>query len=159
MRELVIAATGHRPAKLGARRRLDELPVASVAYAFLATLRPDRVISGMARGWDLIVAEQCLRLKIPLVAAVPGSPHDQTAHWDYSDVSRYQHVLHQAAHVEIIPATVLNTAAYHARDRWMVDHAHMMLAAWNGSGSGTGYTVEYARGRGVAVCNLWDLLR
>lgn len=42
--------------------------------------------------------------------------------------------------------------AYHARNRWMVDHASLLVAFWDGHPrSGTGATVRYARRRGVEV--------
>jgi len=42
--------------------------------------------------------------------------------------------------------------AYHARNRWMVDRASLVVAFWDGDPrSGTGATVAYARRRGVAV--------
>jgi hypothetical protein len=42
--------------------------------------------------------------------------------------------------------------AYHARNRWIVDRASLVVAFWDGAPrSGTGATVAYARRRGVAV--------
>ncbi|NMC71808.1 MAG: DUF1273 domain-containing protein [Myxococcales bacterium] len=42
--------------------------------------------------------------------------------------------------------------AYHARNRWMVDRASLLVAFWDGEPrSGTGATVAYARRRGVPV--------
>ena len=40
------------------------------------------------------------------------------------------------------------------RDRYMVDHASLLIAAFDGSAGGTRYTVEYAMRRGLDVVDL-----
>ena len=44
---------------------------------------------------------------------------------------------------------------FHARDRWMVDHAAAVIAVFNGTPGGTGYTVDYAqkKNRDVVIIN------
>lgn len=154
---LVVAATGHRPGKLGLSQRIGaDFHIAAIARAFLMQLRPDTVVTGMARGWDMIVAEQCLRLRIPYVAAIPASRLEQTGGWTYTEVSKYHHLVNQAAE-HIIPGTIFNAAVAHERNRWMVDRAHLVVAMWNGSNSGTSNAINYAETRGVPVVNLWPL--
>jgi len=68
---LVIAATGHRPDKLGGygsdvHRRLVEL-----AARYLDLEQPTCVISGLALGWDLAFADAALLLGLPVHGAVP----------------------------------------------------------------------------------------
>ena len=40
------------------------------------------------------------------------------------------------------------------RDRYMVDHASLLIAAFDGSAGGTRYTVEYAMRRGLDIVDL-----
>ena len=44
------------------------------------------------------------------------------------------------------------------RDRYMVDHASLLIAAFDGSPGGTRYTVEYAMRRGLEIVDLPILL-
>ena len=51
--------------------------------------------------------------------------------------------------------TVLNETyapgCFHQRNRYMVDKADCVIAVWDGTPGGTGYTVAYAREKGVPV--------
>lgn len=50
-------------------------------------------------------------------------------------------------------ATLLGKAAYHARNRWMVDHAGLVIGFPRGDesvGGGTWYTLDYAARQGKA---------
>ena len=40
------------------------------------------------------------------------------------------------------------------RDRYMVDHASLLIAAFDGSAGGTRYTMEYAMRRGLTIVDL-----
>ncbi|MBQ9347268.1 MAG: DUF1273 domain-containing protein, partial [Oscillibacter sp.] len=40
------------------------------------------------------------------------------------------------------------------RDRYMVDHAALLIAAFNGTPGGTRYTLEYAMRRGLEIVDL-----
>ena len=46
--------------------------------------------------------------------------------------------------------------AFPARDRWMVDHAARVIAVFNGTPGGTGYTVDYAKSLGRKITMLDD---
>ena len=43
------------------------------------------------------------------------------------------------------------------RDRYMVDHAALLIAAFDGTAGGTRYTVEYAMRRRISIVDL-DIL-
>ena len=40
------------------------------------------------------------------------------------------------------------------RDRYLVDHASLLIAAFDGTSGGTRYTVEYALNQGLAIVDL-----
>ena len=42
-------------------------------------------------------------------------------------------------------------ACMQRRDRYMVDHAALLIAAFDGTAGGTRYTVEYALRRGIEI--------
>lgn len=158
---MILAATGHRPEKLGgygddARHELEAFAVRT-----LATLRVQQVISGMALGWDQAVAEACLFLGVPFIAAVPF--YGQDRRWPGSARERYLRLLGRAMRVEMLsavePASNGQAAKLlDARNRWMVDHAEQMLALWNGSLiGGTANCVAYAERRRKSVLNVWPL--
>ena len=45
-------------------------------------------------------------------------------------------------------------ACMQRRDRYMVDHASLLIAVFDGSPGGTQYTVQYAMGRGLDIVDL-----
>ena len=40
------------------------------------------------------------------------------------------------------------------RDRYMVDHSSLLIAAFDGTPGGTQYTMQYAMSRGVSIVDL-----
>ena len=68
MSNLIVGCTGHRPQKIP-NYNYDSLY--DLATKALETLKPDKVISGMALGWDTAMAQAALNLNIPVEAAIP----------------------------------------------------------------------------------------
>ena len=148
----VLAATGHRPDKLGGygddvSRRLQRL-----AFGYLQQERPERVIVGMALGWDQAVAEAALELGIPFTAAIPFE--GQERRWPPESRGRYARLIEHAAAVEIV-CDYPGAKAMQRRNEWMVDRADKILALWDGSWGGTFNCVQYARRVGRPIDNLW----
>jgi uncharacterized phage-like protein YoqJ len=141
----VVAFSGHRPDKL--------LTSANDVYrwllARLEAVKPSQAISGMALGTDTLGAIAALKLGIPLVAAVAFQGQDQ--HWPESDRKVYSKILARAADVTYVSGPGYNGWKYHARNQWMVDHADLVLAVWDGSSGGTKSCVEYALKKGVLI--------
>lgn len=148
----VIAATGHRPDKLGGHTNQVRLALGGLATEYLARERPDRVIVGMALGWDQAVAAASTILSIPFIAAVPFEGME--GRWPSEAQERYRWLLSMAERVEIISPHP-GARAYQARNEWMVDRATKMVALHDGSWGGTFNCVEYARKRRVPIDNLW----
>lgn len=67
---LVVAGTGHRPGAPGLVAGCD-IALESLASAAVTVLRPSRVISGFALGWDLALARAALATATPVTAALP----------------------------------------------------------------------------------------
>ena len=126
--------TGHRPAKLpwGYNERdprcvrLKERIADAVLLAYQEGYR--HFLCGMAQGCDLYFCEAVLALR-----------------------ERYPEVTVEAA----IPCPTQADAWPEAeRDRYMVDHSMLLIAAFDGTAGGTRYTVEYALRRGIEILDV-----
>lgn len=149
----IIAATGHRPDNLGGHSPRLDSDLRRLALWYFADKRPDAVISGMALGWDMAVAEAALELKIPLVAAIPFPL--QAAKWSEQDQRRHTGLVSLATHVETV-RPYFTPSVLQKRNEWMVDHASRLVALWDGTPSGTGNCVRYGLGK-IPMDNLWPV--
>ena len=130
---------------------LDQFARLSVAR--MLTDGATEIISGMAMGWDLAVAEACIDLGVPFIAALPFP--GQESLWPASEQERYRAALGRAAVVQYIGRMPLN-ALYHRRDRWIVDQSVKLWALCDGRPGGTFSTVLYAIQAGSKIEDLWD---
>lgn len=153
-----LAGTGHRPVKLlmaGLSEVAMELNLKLLAVDAIRRAEPAFVISGMAVGWDMALAEAAVETGCPLVAAVPFS--GQESRWPPAVRRRYAELLELAAVVAIIGGEGFHVWKMHARNRWMVDRSDAILALWNGDeAGGTAATIKYAGSVDAEIVNLWD---
>ena len=104
-------------------------------------------ISGMAIGVDMICAEVILDLKskypyITLECAIPCET--QANKWTEKYRDRYFSII-EMSDKETLLQTHYTADCMHKRNRYMVDNSDYVIAVWNGSPSGTGKTVLYAK--------------
>lgn len=122
---------------------------------WLRELKPEHVISGMALGWDQAVAIAAIKLNIPLVAAVPFQGQD--ARWPTSSQQLYRQILARAHHVNVISTGGYSHTAMQARNRWMVDHSHQLLALCHPARlGGSQHCLAYAHQRHVPITHCWN---
>ena len=162
---MILMGTGHRPDKLaGWRAGPNDSRTWQLRYAirdYLREQRPDRVISGMAQGFDLYLAFEALNAGIPLTAAQPTRDHG--ANWPADSIAKASlgRVLSRAKEIVSVGGgksfAELGPAAYHARNVWMLDHATHILACWDGSAGGTSACLmsNKRRARPLPVVNIW----
>ncbi len=110
-------------------------------------------ISGMAIGVDMYAAEIVLGLKasypgITLESAIPCE--SQAAKWSEALRDRYFDIASKCDKETLIQ-THYSPDCMDKRNRYMVDHADVLIAVWDGSPSGTGKTVRYAHQQGKSV--------
>lgn len=103
-------------------------------------------ISGMARGTDLYFAEEVLTLReknpdLSLECALPC--RTQSDSWPDVDQRRWRTVLDSANQTTLVQQNY-DRWCMHRRDRYLVDRASVILAAYNGTPGGTMYTLNYA---------------
>ena len=154
--------TGHRPTKLPwgfdesderciqlKKRILDAVETAcEEGYTHF--------ICGMAMGCDLYFAEAVLAAKerfpeLTLEAAIPCLT--QTDGWPEEQKARYQRIL-AACDYETVVQEHYSRDCMQRRNRYMVDHAALLIAVHDGLPGGTRSTVLYAMRQKLMVVNL-----
>ena len=138
---MILAATGHRPDKLGGYGAEAVARVDRCALAWLTTLEPSKVISGFALGWDQSVARAAIALSIPLVAALPGPW--QASKWPPASQAEWRRLIVAASEVVAATHGAYSSAAMQVRNEWMADRCDALLALWDGSPGGTANCLRY----------------
>jgi uncharacterized phage-like protein YoqJ len=150
---MIIAATGHRPNKLGGYNQKSFNKLYKIAYHWLKENKPTKCISGMALGWDQAFAAASLELGIPLIAAIPCK--NQDALWYLSNRNFYKKLLkHKLCNKIVVNNIPFQIWVMQKRNEWMVDHCDKVLAMWDGSTGGTFNCIKYAKAKNIEVINL-----
>jgi uncharacterized phage-like protein YoqJ len=110
-------------------------------------------ISGGALGMDMFAAEAVLELKekYPWIVLEMVSPFDaQAARWNDEYRMRHDRLF---ASADIVTATghEYTKACMFRRNRYLVENADLLLAAYDGQPGGTAMTVQYAIDVGIQV--------
>lgn len=151
---MIIAVTGHRPNKTGGYDWRSAHALMTLAREYLAEQKPDKVISGMALGWDTAVARAALFQNIPFIAAIPFAGQDRI--WPKKDREMYADLLQQATEVHTVSPGGYAGWKMQARNKFMVDHCDKLLVLWDGSSGGTANCIEYAEQQHKPYDNLWE---
>lgn len=147
----IVAFTGHRNYNGTANRKLLDI----VTQLYAEGARTFRI--GMAEGFDLYAGEAVLKLMgehndIILEAYIPWPTFSNR--FKPSDRSRYEAILCRT-HVVRYISTEYHKRVFHDRNDMLVDGADYLVAWWDGSPSGTGYTLGKARKNGCHILNLY----
>jgi uncharacterized phage-like protein YoqJ len=152
---MIVGVTGHRPDKLGGYDDSTTNRLMDLATEYLIDTRPNKVITGMALGWDQAVALACIRNGIPFIAAVPFEGQDKT--WPARAKERWRYLKEEATEVVVVsPGQGFSREAMFRRNRYIVDHSDRICALFSGERGGTHDCVYYARHSLKAVDNLWS---
>lgn len=146
-----VAFTGHRRYRGEADARLAR----TVEELYRAGFRT--FLSGMALGFDLAAAEAVLAFAqrcgdLKLVAAIPFP--GQAERYPAGERERYARLL-AAADERVTVSDRYDVHCYRRRNDFLVAHAAVVVAWYDGTPSGTGYTVARARRSGCRVIDLW----
>ena len=154
--------SGHRPNKLPwstresdprcveLKNRIHAAVDAAVAQGYT------HFLCGMARGCDLYFAEEILYRKtdnpdITLETVIPCL--SQAEEWTEEERERYGRII-AAADIETVVQREYSRGCMQRRNRYMVDHSSLLIAAYGGISGGTRNTVLYAMSRGVEVMDI-----
>ena len=150
--------SGHRPGKLpwGDRRclALKERLWNEMEAAYEQGYR--HFICGMAQGCDLYFCELALALRqlhgdVTVEAAIPCP--SQADGWGEAQKSRYRDILARCDYETMVQQSY-TPGCMQRRNRYMVDHASLLIAVNDGARGGTRSTIEYAFKRGVNVLDI-----
>jgi predicted Rossmann fold nucleotide-binding protein DprA/Smf involved in DNA uptake len=143
-----VAISGNRNTRHRPRRDYHHL----FAEYLAPFLREDAlVIAGGAAGIDTLALDWALaQSRARILVALPGRVDDQPAEARDSIVAAARWS-QRVEVVELRHADFSSTAAYHSRNRWMVDRAGLLVAFPRGDNpaSGTWHTIGYAADRGL----------
>ena len=151
---MILGVTGHRPDKLGGYKPEVTSKLVELAIHCLRDIKPEVVITGMALGWDQIIAASCFYLSLPFIAAVPFK--GQEVMWPEQSRREYELLLAKAEYVEIVSPGGFSAAKMQVRNEWIVNRSGKILALWNGTPGGTANCVRYAKQNKVPVINCWS---
>ena len=113
-------------------------------------------IVGGALGYDTMVAVLLfqIRTEIPEIRVVLAYPYEgYNSSWTLQQWQAYRDRLLRYNEVVCVSEQA-SRYAYWARDRYMVDRSSLCVGYCIDAASGTGYTMSYARQKGVHVLNL-----
>ena len=160
-----VALTGHRPNAF-TPTQIDALK--AELDRIIVKLNPKVAISGFAMGSDLWWAQTAMRNNVELWGYLPGA--NQTTNWHEEDQQLWEDHIRSAEVIKLAgmypdfvesisgpPSLrlnklqkdytdfVVNTKAYHARNRAMVDDAELTVVVWAGKKGGTEATYNYIK--------------
>lgn len=146
-----VCFTGHRPNKLKGYNPKDNSQLLWELSATVENLIVEghkQFITGMALGIDTWAARIVLKLKekyphIKLIAAIPCKDHCNR--WPKQSQDEWHDIVAQCNEVIYVSDQGYTLWCMQDRNEWMVNHAGVVVAVWDGSPGGTGNCVKYAR--------------
>jgi uncharacterized phage-like protein YoqJ len=154
---MIVAGTGHRPNKLGGFNNESFLKLVKIAEDWIRTNNPEKIISGMAQGWDQALAQAAVNCGIPFIAALPFK--GQEIRWSQKSQRYYNRLLSKAEDIIYVCDEGYEPYKMQVRNEWMVDNTNLVLAMWDGTTGGTLNCLKYAYANQKDVINLYDKLK
>ncbi|WP_067923995.1 SLOG family protein [Alicyclobacillus shizuokensis] len=161
----IYAFTGHRPGRLGGYK---DNPIRRSVIQFLRQMihrvvykyKTVGFVTGGALGVDTWAADLVLEAKrraeghgkynIHLVLCLPSTDHGRN--WREEDRRKLHAHMQSADFVNFVTQGPYDgPECLMRRNRYMVDRSDGLIAVWDGTPSGTGMIVSYAKERGVPV--------
>ena len=155
---VICAFTGHRPQRLPWGNREEDPRCAALKQQMEAVLEQvvDRgcttFLCGMARGCDTYFAEAVLRRGLSLEAVLPCP--EQADLWSEADRLRYRKLLLNCSAIHVLE-DAYSEGCMLRRNRSMVEMADLLITVYDGTGGGTGSTVDYAKQQGLEIIPVW----
>lgn len=147
---MIISFTGHRPDKLPNKQTGYKLPnptyikVCVELEKILKEKQPEKVISGMALGFDQWAASVAIKLNIPFIAAIPFE--GQESAWPIFSQKSYHLLLKKAYEIVVVSPGSYSAYKMQIRNEYLVNNCDILVACWNGDTSGGTYNcIQYAK--------------
>lgn len=152
---MIISATGHRPDKLGGYNIDAFFSLVDVASEWLTQEKPEKVVVGMALGWDQAVMQAALDCKVPqTTCCIPFRGYEMM--WPKQSQDYYWSLIRQATSSVVICSGGYEAWKMQERNKAMVDMCDIILAMFDGSSGGTANCLKYAQKQGKTVINLYE---
>ena len=162
---MIVVGTGHRPNRLRNEWSYvgpfsDKIRL-TIRATFTELENVEMVISGMALGYDQILAQEALNLRIPVLAAIPCQDQDKL--WQAESKRIYNEILGNS----LVTQKLVSRGPYEyskmfSRDLWMLHQIQIgdvLLACFDGEPYGGTYkTYKYAQKLEKTIINIWDKL-
>lgn len=151
-----VAFTGHRFFSFDRVEEVREKVENEIRLLYSKGFR--NFFCGMALGFDMLAAEEVLKLKeelhgILLIAIVPY--RGQNERWGISQKIRYQRILDNVDDIIVLSEHYYN-GCFLKRNDFMLGHVAALLAYFDRKPKGgTFYTVRNAKRLGLQICNLF----
>ncbi len=161
--EKTVSFTGYRPAKLPQAGSAEVQR--QLAQVLRQTIRRTYhqgysiYLNGFMAGWDILAAEAVLAMReecphIRCVCVAPFKKHFFAhAGWTPEWKARALRVSRQADLAFTLDEEY-QRGTYYSRDRFLVNHASLIIAFYDGRPGGTKYTLDYAAKKGLRTINL-----
>lgn len=147
----IIGVTGHRSLKRS---------IKDIKKDFIDTflnLEGTKVITGMAIGYDQLVAECCVENNVPFIAAVPFKGQEKL--WPDFIKTKYEKLLSKAEEIKIVSDGEYAAWKMHVRNEWIVNNStKYIISYFDGNhikGSGTSACIKYAIKKAKLVFNVF----
>lgn len=166
-RQSACSFTGHRPGKLPWKYCESDSRCVDLKHRILDAVETAyeegyrHFLCGMAMGCDLYFCECVLALRarhqdVSVEAVVPCP--SQADNWPETERVRYR-MLVSACNYETLVSKKYTPDCMQRRNRYLVDHAALLIAVFDGTAGGTQYTIQYALRRGLKILDLPVVLR
>lgn len=145
-----VAATGHRPLKLGGYQYSPiQDAIRRDMRSYIVEHPNIRGISGMALGVDQWWAEELIHMGRPFIAALPFV--GQGDRWPSESQRHHNFLLDHAEKLVIVSDGAYTAWKMQVRNRWMVDNCRELVAVFDGSPGGTANCISYAEQVGRSI--------
>lgn len=150
---MILGTSGHRALGEASFPKSAYNAIYEKTKSIFQELKPSRMITGMAVGWDTLVADLCVEMNIPFICALPFN--GQEAYWSAYDRKHYNDLLAKAEKIEVINRAGWANWKYQTRNVWIVDHSDKMLFCYDGGiASGTKNCYDYAVKSGKEIVRI-----
>jgi uncharacterized phage-like protein YoqJ len=144
---MIIAGTGHRPQEIGGFKLPNPTynKICQETERLLVELKPDKVLSGMALGFDQYLAAIAYKRKIPFVAVLPFE--GQETAWPQESQKTYRLLRKVAIEEVIVSPGGYTPAKMQIRNQYLCDHSDILLACFipTKTKGGTFNCIQYAK--------------
>jgi uncharacterized phage-like protein YoqJ len=151
MSDLILGVTGRRNLAVDfVDERLLDLAILS-----LDNLKPKKVITGMALGWDTAVCYAAYLCSTPYICAIPFL--NQESPWKDTYKKRYKFLLENSESNVIVSEGGYSHNKLQKRNEWIVDNSDKILTLWEGDKRGGTYNcIKYANKKNKQIINIWN---